>query len=491
MSWMGTHHFCGRLQVATATLGRAPAAISNALTEASRDTCDAQMAKMLRDLGHVIHLIQDLSQPGHVRNDNHAKKKHIEAYGLRNIATLPFPRGSLDWRGAGFTQLEDLWNRKLYTRTGGPQPLNADYAARNGLGVATARLGLAEFTNGNLLSEDALYVEAVKDKALHGFPHPSLDASTDVAQVLAGLPATAQRTFLPDQTFGSQFFLAKVADGIPVAKHAVLSYTAVKSLQKVGKIKIGISIKDDKVLEEYHSIMLPNAIQYSAGCLDYFFRGSIGIDVWRWTGEPDFRVAVSNSGTGPLVGGKFELFWDDAAGVRTKIMEWGNTRLPAANETATPAQRHSTRTFTKPPGFQAKSFTVVYKGTINVTKNPPADDLVDQDIAIAAARCSFPMGECVPSTVAFSDVIPGADTAYPLNGSYGLHEEGFGPPDTVNRNIPPGPLREHFFEVTENLNNSPSWQALGTFTLTNAVNAFTDTGAVGRPRRFYRALIAP
>jgi len=46
-------------------------------------------------------------------------------------------------------------------------------------------------------------------------------------------------------------------------------------------------------------------------------------------------------------------------------------------------------------------------------------------------------------------------------------------------------------EMTENLSNTPSWQALGTFTLTNTVNAFTDTGAAGRPRRFYRALIAP
>ena len=46
-------------------------------------------------------------------------------------------------------------------------------------------------------------------------------------------------------------------------------------------------------------------------------------------------------------------------------------------------------------------------------------------------------------------------------------------------------------EVTENLSNTPTWQALGTFTLTNTVNAFTDTGAAGRPRRFYRALIAP
>lgn len=53
----------------------------------------------------------------------------------------------------------------------------------------------------------------------------------------------------------------------------------------------------------------------------------------------------------------------------------------------------------------------------------------------------------------------------------------------------PGPTAT--IEMTENLSNNPSWQALGTFTLTNTVNAFTDTGAVGRPRRFYRALIAP
>ena len=46
-------------------------------------------------------------------------------------------------------------------------------------------------------------------------------------------------------------------------------------------------------------------------------------------------------------------------------------------------------------------------------------------------------------------------------------------------------------EMTENLSNTPTWQALGTFTLTNTVNTFTDTGAAGRPQRFYRALIAP
>ena len=46
-------------------------------------------------------------------------------------------------------------------------------------------------------------------------------------------------------------------------------------------------------------------------------------------------------------------------------------------------------------------------------------------------------------------------------------------------------------EMTESLSNAPAWQALGTFTLTNTVNAFTDAGAVGRPVRFYRARVAP
>jgi hypothetical protein len=221
-----------------------------ALTAASRDGREARAAEMFRDLGHVIHLIQDLSQPGHVRNDEHAIKKHIEGYGLDHLANetplLTFPRGTLDWHRVGFTKRD----RQLYTG-GSPQPLNADAAARAGLGAETSRLGLAEFTNGNLLAEDALYRAVVKNTAKHGFPYPSLYGSTNAVQLLAGLPATARITLLPDKVLGKRLYLSKITDGIPIENHAVLTYAGLKSLQKRGQLNIGISIDDPLVLAGY------------------------------------------------------------------------------------------------------------------------------------------------------------------------------------------------------------------------------------------------
>jgi hypothetical protein len=98
-----------------------------AVTGGSSATRMANFAHMLFALGHVLHLNQDLSQPDHVRNDNHFNEKHryIENYGKTNWLTrqdtdTTFPyRERLwanhpqSWTAAGFTKLQDFWDRNL------------------------------------------------------------------------------------------------------------------------------------------------------------------------------------------------------------------------------------------------------------------------------------------------------------------------------------------------------------------------------------------
>jgi len=108
------------------------------LTSANPTDRRANLGYMFRAAGQVMHLLEDTSQPQHVRNENHLDyinpsglsphlfngdfpspwHSHIEDYGQDHWRTLNYGDGSmLDWRGAGFTKLEDFWDRHLYNGT--------------------------------------------------------------------------------------------------------------------------------------------------------------------------------------------------------------------------------------------------------------------------------------------------------------------------------------------------------------------------------------
>lgn len=152
---------------------------------------DSNLAHTFYALGKVSHLLQDLSQPDHVRNDAHLinnddgskspQFRWIENYGAQNIKRISgwselAGVTALDWRAAGFVKLKDFWNRGIYN--GNPAALDADADGNSAASGAT--LGLSEFVNGNFLGEDASYEEVTSGG--HHFPHPALadtNASSD------------------------------------------------------------------------------------------------------------------------------------------------------------------------------------------------------------------------------------------------------------------------------------------------------------------------
>ena len=60
-----------------------------ALTSSSKAIRDENTAHMLYALGHVLHLNQDLSQPDHVRNDNHFDKTRLGCCGITESPEEP------------------------------------------------------------------------------------------------------------------------------------------------------------------------------------------------------------------------------------------------------------------------------------------------------------------------------------------------------------------------------------------------------------------
>ena len=344
----------------------------NALTSSSEIQRETEMALTLRTVGQVVHLLQDLSQPGHTRNDSHFLFPYIETYGIQHVTTLDYNSArALDWFSLGFRQLEDFWDRGLYTGTSAA-PLNND--------SGETTLGLAEFSNGNFLSEDSVYRE-VPSPALHHYEFPS-ESGTDFATVSNALVAAAKSATLRDQSTVKRMFIAKTGDGVAVEHHATLTYVGYRRLKTGGALPQGaISIHDDKVLGDYHSILIPRAVSYSAGALDYFFRGKLKLRVTWDDDQSRYKVEITNASSQRFKGGAFTLYFDDENGNRNPL----TLNLATAwNPESALEPGASIEANFQPPTGTVGGYMLVYKGTIGTKDNGSAADPVDDGLAIAA-----------------------------------------------------------------------------------------------------------
>jgi hypothetical protein len=295
-----------------------------ALTGRNRTDRDLNMALMLFALGHVVHLNQDLSSPDHVRNDNHGSKgkRLIEYFGWANYETYdewfntPTPkRDWAYWRAEGFLKLVDFWDRGKF-KDGSSGALVADERAEPG-----EKLGLAELSNGNFLGEDALYAEYFSPGDQHYFPFPSLMDTTE-RQVKPGLLAQTLRPItLRNFKQGNRPYVSKIGAGIHIDRHSAIRYLAILNSPKMTGtlMPMALTVNDDDVRQEYHERLLPKAVEYSTGILDYFFRGRLDITACWDDIDLVYRFYVVNRSGQDLYGGSFTLLQEDAGGNRTEV----------------------------------------------------------------------------------------------------------------------------------------------------------------------------
>jgi hypothetical protein len=351
------------------------------LTATNQFVRQTNLAKMFRSVGQVVHLLEDTSQPQHVRNEQHLdqvlkmdlrSRSAIEDYGRDHSNSLNYAHSMLDWKSAGFTKLKDFWDRD-FLRTGGRTALNADLSG----GANT--LGLAEFTSGNFIGQRAIYGELVSQGDIHHFAFPSLVDTTQPNLKEGHIWETAIHGDVTLANFkqGTRIYISKTNAGVLVTYHSALSYLIAEHPGKSGGLPV-VTIADDNVLLNYHSIFIPKAVEYSAGMLDYYFRGTLSANVIGYNpGTSQFtNMVVNTSPCGQDFGpGTYYLF-QDTNGIRSLLTSVTlNTNLPNTNSFA--------MTF---PGSipEPTNLVLVYQGTIGVTNGSTALDPVDAGIAIAA-----------------------------------------------------------------------------------------------------------
>ncbi|OGP11990.1 MAG: hypothetical protein A3G39_07010 [Deltaproteobacteria bacterium RIFCSPLOWO2_12_FULL_43_16] len=222
---------------------------SGNIIAADKTQRDAYFAQTFRGLGQLMHLIQDASVPSHTRNDFHFIKNYedyaksfVERFGVSTPNNADFYNGTI----SAITSFIDT----------------NQYTGSNPVDVIGNTIGLSEYTNANFFSEDTIFS--------FSFPYPSWSNVVEYPQDMGN---GKKRTYLKKLGQG-EVVGDKTGYGEHI-EHLAAGRWFYKYLPEFIKGS-GLTL-DDNVYNNYASLLLPRAVGYSAGFLNYFFRGNFKI----------------------------------------------------------------------------------------------------------------------------------------------------------------------------------------------------------------------
>ncbi len=312
----------------------------NALTSSAKTERDEKFAQTFRGLGQLMHLVQDLSVPAHTRDDAHilynyekwAKDKIKKTDAIsENYLPLIFydpPIGAPNPLAA--VPVANLFDTNQYI---GSNP-----------GITLqGNIGLSEYTNANFFSLDTAFKDV---------PYPSRDSVSldDVA--------------IPDPRYPSGTILRKyfnkMSDGDTGYRLATVSFLQGfedECAPFCSEWFYELAALDGEVYGDYAEKLIPRAVGYSVGLLNYFFRGKINMVPDEENGD---GYIIENKSDEELEG-IFRLYYDNESDERVQI-ESGNFPL----EISIPGNDKSSNVnFTIPDNpKEPGKYTLVFRGKL-------------------------------------------------------------------------------------------------------------------------------
>jgi len=344
-----------------------------ALTASTASERTEAAREMFFDLGNVAHLIQDLAQPQHTRNDAHLDEssggwgiEHFAEAEFGSIAAIksvntPSPTGSVRPLigvyppGKVVSQIDPsipvefqwLWDTNDYTG----QPLFESSLTYYDF-VLPYNNGLAELTNFFFPTTDTLfsYTNAILlsggrkvpyfDEAIGShfpsqrqFRYPKIGESNLIQTLSTQWPwgvdtAISRGTLKPGQPVDTirLMFPSYLAPngGYPSVSASWKPFSNLPYSNYISKQ--GQLFFRDSDYRNICKAVLPYAVDYSSLMVGLFFRGDLVVNLFDPAGyEPYHVLGVENligrtadSPLGTLRGGSWELYQTDSAGVRTK-----------------------------------------------------------------------------------------------------------------------------------------------------------------------------
>ncbi len=242
---------------------------------------ERHLAGALLAAGSVLHVLQDMGSPSHVRGDYSA---HFERLGP----------GEYDW-GVRFERVAALG----YGRLGIPKPARAvTFPSLRAFFTNSDGTGLADLTAAQWFSANTLPAPL----RIHTGMSRSDMATALEAALRRPEPAPQARRLDLDSAERTSARLDSDA-GTCLANYRIT---------EAGSLRWYM---DDDCIAEQVAAILPEVSAYSVGALEWLFRGSI---VPRANDNDKGAIALTCGDTA-LGPGRVELFWDDELGVRNAI----------------------------------------------------------------------------------------------------------------------------------------------------------------------------
>jgi hypothetical protein len=333
----------------------------DALTSTQKADRDLALTMTFQGLGQQIHLIQDMASPAHTRNDPHRSYNYETL--VRDVQLdpeLPVAQAFLDWINRPSVGPDPGWQMLPHNDLA-PIPIarlvDTDlYSGVNPEATTQPLMGLAEYTNANYFSEDRIFRE---NDVLWRFPYPRRSSVTAVDYEITlrdGTPVTRQY-FRKDFHGDSGYRLATVG--------FLRDYIQRYGLDP-GRYQDQPAL-DEAVYRDYAERLLPRAIGYSAGLLDYFFRGKLEANIVADPVDSEkLQLTAKNASFEPLDRGTLSVYGDYASGERRPLGSWP-VQGPVAPGGDLPSQSFS------PASPIPARYMVVYQGDLGEEKkdNPP------------------------------------------------------------------------------------------------------------------------
>jgi hypothetical protein len=284
----------------------------DALIAPDPDVREQAFADTFRALGQFMHLVVDASVPEHVRNDIHPleaalRKLHLRGYGNYEHWVSDEQARS----GPEFIQkylsspvgFDPVILQRPTEDTLAPVPIARLIDTDTYLGTdpnvtKVPAIGIAEFANANFFSEDT------GDNRTYPFPR------SDTA-------LRESRHLAPNSVRIRRYWRKAENDGIdvnPVLAECILYRLA--SLDGIAIDPILETCTDEKVWEQVAKNMLPRAVGYARGVLDYFFRGTSDFTIGG--SSPNQTLTITNK-SNEAMDGTFTLYADNFSDVRNPV----------------------------------------------------------------------------------------------------------------------------------------------------------------------------